>query len=233
MKKSVNYSATQRLDNPDYLRISAFAYAYAREAIGAVFGHVKTGDKAKLDSPGGVLFHRQLTNLGPQPESLNDTDTDFLIDKNSEEAVLIQKDFNRLFSLEKQLPLDAVGTKFFDGEWVFRVVGNPTFYKSQRQVEPIITESDQDNRIFVSSHSNAQEKVNKFAHDNGSFKDSNDEKLLGAQPIISLKNAVRATVQNEGDYVFSSRLFERRLCQNRGCFFRHSYCRLFSGNTSR
>ena len=193
MKKSVNYTATQRLDNPDYLRISAFAYAYAREAIGAVFGHVKTGYKANQDAPGGVLFHRQLTNVGPQPKSLNDKDTDFLIDKKSEEAVLIQKDFNRLFTLEKQLPIDAVGTLFYEGEWVFRVPGNTTFYKSQRQLETLITDADQDNRIFSSGHSDAQTYVNKLAHDNAEFKDSSGEKLLGSQPIVSLKNVIRAT----------------------------------------
>ena len=101
MKKTVTFTQNARLDNPDYLRISAFAYLHLKEVMHSVFNRVFS-ERTFMDSEGGLT--KNFTILGPQAESLNDTDTDFLITKKSEFAV--QNQFrNRNFSLDKKTPV--------------------------------------------------------------------------------------------------------------------------------
>ena len=179
MKNTVTFTSNARLDNPDYLRISAFAYAHLKEVMFSVFGRVFS-ERTFFDSEGGLT--KNFTILGPQAESFNDTDTDFLITKQSEFAV--QNQFrNRNFTLDKKAPVSGGSSK-----WRFKIHTWNKFYNSQGNFPLDESSFHSSNRFYGLYNPAAQIEANKTAHDNQVFGST-----IEASPEIDLSDFVRAT----------------------------------------
>lgn len=177
MKKTVNFTANVRLDNPDYLRISAFAYDYMREVAFSVFNRVFSEDYFE-DAQGGFVTNS--TVLGPQAESLNDADTDFLITKEQEQAV--QNGFRfRGFGLDKKVPLDGGSSK-----WRLSFLAGSRFM-SGSEITPVNSSSSNASRLFGFQNGEEQAVANQYAHENGVFTSQKE-----VAPQLDLSNFVRA-----------------------------------------
>lgn len=178
MKKTVNYTSNVRLDNPDYLRLSAFAYDYMREVAFSVFNRVFSKDFF-TDAQGGFLTNS--TVLGPQAKSSDDIDTDFLITKDQELAVQNWIRF-RGMKLEKKVPVNGGSSK-----WGLGILPASRF-TSGSVVTPVNSALPNSSTVFGFQNGDEQAIANQNAHANSLFTSKKE-----AGPRLDLSDFVRAS----------------------------------------